>query len=50
MGRRLETLSATSRYTAADEAGVELEGLIEEGGQMINQRIWQTTAAKKGQG
>ena len=34
----------------ADEAGVELEGLIEERGQIVNQRVWQATTSKKGQG
>jgi hypothetical protein len=34
----------------ADEAGVELEGLIEHRGEIINQRIWQTTAPEKGHG
>ena len=33
----------------ADEAGVELEGLIEQRGQVVNQRVWQTAAPKKGQ-
>ena len=34
----------------ADEAGVELEGLIEERGQIVNQGVWQTTASEKSQG
>ena len=34
----------------ADEAGVELEGLIEERGKIVNQRVWQATAPEKGQG
>ena len=34
----------------ADEAGVELEGLIEQRGQIVNQCVWQTTTAEKGQG
>jgi len=32
----------------ADEAGVELEGLIEERGKIVNQRVWQATAPEKG--
>jgi hypothetical protein len=34
----------------ADKAGVELEGLAKQRGQIVNQRIWQTTAPEKGQG
>src|SRR5262245_3551806 len=34
----------------ADKAGIELEGLIEERGQVVNQRVWQATAAEKSQG
>jgi hypothetical protein len=26
--------------TVADEAGVELDGLIEKRGQIVNQRVW----------
>jgi len=33
-----------------DEAGVELKGLIEERGQILNQAVWQTTAPEKGEG
>src|SRR5262249_55073020 len=31
----------------ADEAGVELEGLIEERRQIVNERVWQATAPEK---
>jgi len=34
----------------ADEAGVELEGLIEQRGQIFNQCLWQATAPEKSQG
>jgi hypothetical protein len=34
----------------ADEAGVELEGLIEQRGQVVNQRVREATATEKGQG
>jgi hypothetical protein len=32
----------------ADEAGVELEGLIEQRGQIVNQCIWQPTSPEEG--
>jgi hypothetical protein len=32
----------------ADKARVELEGLIEQRGQIVNQYIWQATAPEEG--
>jgi hypothetical protein len=34
----------------ADKAGVELEGLIEEGWQIVNEPVREATAPEKGQG
>jgi len=34
----------------ANEAGVKLEGLVEEGGQVVDQYVWEPATPEKGQG